>query len=305
MTFTFQKAQRNKAKLRLAITGPSGSGKTWGALAIAKGLGGKVAVLDSERDSAALYAKNFDFDTAPIDAPYTPERYIEAIQAAEAAGIDVLILDSITHEWSGKGGCLEINDEYARAKCQGNTWSAWAKTTPRHNKFIAAMMDSKMHIIATMRSKTETAQVSDGGKTRVIKLGMSPEQRTSMDYEFTLVLDLVHDGHFANASKDRTGLFSDAAPVMITEKTGAMLLAWLNDGEEMPQNTGMPREKMSEALTDMATSTTLEGLVTAYKTWYLVARNQFNDEAAQATLKAEWDKLNPPLQPQQPAEQPQ
>jgi hypothetical protein len=231
---SFTKAVRKKAKLRLALTGPSGSGKTYGALLIANGLGGKVAVIDTEHDSASLYVGLDgmpEFDTMNLAPPFSPERFIAAIKEAEKAGYTTLIIDSITHEWNGSGGCLEINETLAGSKFRGNTWSAWNETTPRHRAFIDAILRSPMHIIATMRSKTETAQTEDGGRKKVIKLGMKSEQRDGADYEFTTVLDIVHDGHFALASKDRTGLFSDKDPQKITVSTGKKLVEWLESGE--------------------------------------------------------------------------
>jgi len=245
----FVKATRKKARLRLALTGPSGSGKTMAALMIAKGLGGNVAVLDTEHGSASLYAEPIllpngtqftppDFDALELSAPYSPERYIQAIQSAEAAGYDLLIIDSMTHEWSGSGGCLEINDTVAAAKFRGNSWSAWNETTPRHRAFIDAMLQSKMHIIGTGRSKTETAQTEGAnGRKQVVKLGMKTEQRDGIEYEFTVVLDLIHAGHYANASKDRTGLFAGGEPSPVTPETGARLLAWLESGEAIPDLT--------------------------------------------------------------------
>lgn len=228
----FTKAVRKKAKLRLALTGPSGSGKTYGALMIAQGLGGKIAVIDTEHGSASLYSNLCQFDTLELTAPYSPERYIQAIKAAEAAGYDTLIIDSTTHEWSGSGGCLEINEQTAQAKFRGNTWSAWNETTPRHRKFIDAMLQSSMHIIATGRSKTETSQEDAGnGKKKVVKLGMKTEQRDGFEYEFTVVLDIVHAGHYAIASKDRTNLYGDE-PFKISPQTGLDLAAWLESGEE-------------------------------------------------------------------------
>ena len=228
----FTKAVRKKAKLRLALTGPSGSGKTYGALMIAQGLGGKIAVIDTEHGSASLYSNLCQFDTLELTAPYSPERYIQAIKAAEAAGYDTLIIDSTTHEWSGSGGCLEINEHTAQAKFRGNTWSAWNETTPRHRKFIDAMLQSSMHIIATGRSKTETSQEDAGnGKKKVVKLGMKTEQRDGFEYEFTVVLDIVHAGHYAIASKDRTNLYGDE-PFKISPQTGLDLAAWLESGEE-------------------------------------------------------------------------
>src|SRR5687767_9200516 len=103
----FSKAQRKQAKLRLAIAGPAGSGKTWGALEIARGLGGRIAVIDTERGSASLYSERVEFDSLDLGPPFTSERYIEAIRSAEKAGYDILLIDSITHEWNGSGGCCE------------------------------------------------------------------------------------------------------------------------------------------------------------------------------------------------------
>lgn len=232
----FQKATRKQAKLRLALTGPSGSGKTYSALLMASGMGGKIAVIDTERSSASLYSHLVEFDALDLAPPYTPERFIQAIEAAEEAGYDILVVDSITHEWSGVGGCLELVDEVARSKYKGNSWSAWNDITPRHRSFLDKMMASNLHIIATMRSKTDTAQVDEGGRKRVVKLGMKSEQRDGAEYEFTIVLDLVHDGHFATASKDRTGLFS-GDPKPISAETGQRVIEWLNSGEPLKPET--------------------------------------------------------------------
>jgi len=166
-----------------------------------------------------------------LDPPYTPERFVEAVKAAESAGYEVLIVDSITHEWNGVGGCLELVDHVANAKYRGNSWSAWNEITPRHRAFLDALMRSPMHVIATMRSKTETAQTEQGGKKKVVKLGMKSEQRDGVEYEFTTVLDIVHEGHFAVASKDRTGLFG-GDPQAISADTGKALLEWLESGAE-------------------------------------------------------------------------
>jgi hypothetical protein len=230
----FVKAVRKQAKLRLALTGPSGSGKTYSSILLAQGLGGKVAVIDTEHGSASLYCDLMEFDVMELTAPYSPERYIAAIHEAEKAGYDVLIIDSISHEWNGTGGMLQINEQIAQTKFKGNTWSAWSESDPRHRKFIDAMLQSRMHVIVTMRSKTETSQEKDNhGKTKVLQLGMKAEQRDGIIYEFTTVLDLVHGGHYATATKDRTGLFA-GDPQVITPTTGAALMQWLNTGVEAP-----------------------------------------------------------------------
>ncbi|MET3817306.1 ATP-binding protein [Pantoea sp. UYEF8] len=230
----FEKAMRKKAKLRLALTGPSGSGKTYSALLVAKGIGGRIAVIDTEKGSASLYSDVAEFDVLELDPPFSPERFIEAISAAEQAGYDCLIIDSITHEWGGVGGCLELVDTIAKTKFRGNSWSAWSEINPRHRSFLDAILRSSMHIIATMRSKTETAQVEENGRKKVAKLGMKSEQRDGVEYEFTTVLDIGHESHHAIASKDRTKLFSNADPVVLSEQTGKQLLNWLESGAVNP-----------------------------------------------------------------------
>lgn len=228
MAVQFKKAERKRAKLRLALSGPSGSGKTYSALLVAKGMGGRIAVIDTEQGSASLYSHLVDFDALELSPPYEPERYIAAIKAAVAGGYDVLIIDSMTHEWDGAGGCLESNETLAHARMKGNTWAAWNETTPRHRAFVDCILQSPIHIIATIRSKTETVQ---GADKKVVKLGMKTIQRDGTDYEFTTVLDLTHENHFANASKDRTGLFAN--PELLSEATGRKLLEWLNSGAEV------------------------------------------------------------------------
>lgn len=223
--FSFKRAERKKAKIKINLNGPSGSGKTFSALVLAQSLGQKIAVIDTENESASLYASQFEFDTLPLRPPYTPERFIGAIQAAHGMGYDVLIIDSATHEWAGSGGCLEINDTMAVNKFRGNTRSAWSETTPRHRKFIDAILQTDMHIITTTRAKTDTVQ---GDNKKVIKLGMKAEQRDGFEYEFTVALDIVHETHAAIATKDRTGLFSRNGE-LITAETGQRLIAWLND----------------------------------------------------------------------------
>lgn len=230
MGMAFRKAERKRSKLRLALSGPSGSGKTYSALLVAKGMGGRVAVIDTEQGSASLYSHVAEFDALDLGPPFTPERYIEAIKAAVGGGYDVLVIDSMTHEWDGAGGCLEANETLAHARMKGNTWAAWNETTPRHRAFVDAILQAPIHIIATIRSKTETVQ---GADKKVVKLGMKTIQRDGTDYEFTTVLDLTHENHYANASKDRTGLFRE--PELLGEATGRKLLEWLNSGAEPPK----------------------------------------------------------------------
>lgn len=248
--FSFTKAERKKAKLKLNLNGATGSGKTYSALVLASSLGKKIAVIDTENESASLYANEFTFDTLPLKPPYSPERFAGAIHAAHNMGYEVLIIDSASHEWIGTGGCLEINDEAAK-RFKGNTWSAWSETTPRHRKFIDAILQTDMHIITTTRAKTETVQ---GEKGKVIKLGMKAEQREGYEYELTVSLDMLHENKFAIPTKDRTKLFNPTGEV-ITKETGEKLIAWLNDGrsqEEALQAAFDEAIKRINATTDVA-----------------------------------------------------
>jgi hypothetical protein len=257
----FVKATKHTSKLRLALTGPSGSGKTWGALQIAKGLGGRIACIDTERGSASLYAHIVDFDVMELSAPFTPESFVLAIKEAERAGYDTLIIDSATHEWSGTGGYLEIRETIAKARYKGNPWAASSETGPRHRAFVDAMLHSSMHIIATARSKTETAQQEVNGRKTVVKLGMKTEQKDDFDYEFTLVLDISHDGNLAIPSKNRTPVLK-GDPSAISEETGKQLLAWLEDGEEPPKEPEPPTYESIISTIDSAA--TVEELKTAF-----------------------------------------
>lgn len=191
----FKKASKKALKLRLALEGVSGAGKTFSALAIAKGLGSKVAVIDTEHGSASLYADQFDFDVVELES-FQPDNYIRAIRSAEMAGYDVVIIDSLSHAWVGKGGALELVDNAAIKSGSKNTFAAWREVTPQHNALVEAIIRSKCHVIATMRSKMEYALEKDErGKMSPRKIGLAPIQREGISYEFTIVgeMDLDHN----------------------------------------------------------------------------------------------------------------
>lgn len=244
----FKKATKQNSTIKLAISGPSGSGKTYSALLLAKGLGGKTALLDTEYGSASLYADFFDFDTWDELDPhgFPPEYFIRVIKAAEEAGYNNLIIDSLSHEWSGRGGCLELVDAVAKAKCKGNTYTAWNEITPRHNKLIDAIVGSKINIIATMRAKSEYVLNKDErtGKSTPQKIGMGSVQRDGTDYEFTLMFELDRDSHLASVSKDRTSLFKD--PRIITEETGKEIAKWLSSAAPIEEQTNQEKPKQKQ-----------------------------------------------------------
>jgi len=224
----FHKAERRKSKLRLAIAGPAGSGKTYSALQIAFGIGGKIALIDTERGSAELYSHLGAYDVCTVEAPFEPSKYVAAIKEAEKLGYDIIITDSLSHAWSGTGGLLDLHGKIADRG--GNSWTAWRKITPQHNELVEALLQSPCHIIATMRSKMEYSQSEEGGKKTVKKIGLAPVQREGMEYEFTVFYD-IDINHVATASKDRTSLFDNKYFTPSTE-TGVILINWLNNAPD-------------------------------------------------------------------------
>lgn len=224
-----RKATRKKAKIRLGLSAVSGGGKTYSALKIAYGICGdwsKVAIIDSENNSADLYAHLGAFNVLPITAPFSPERYIEAIRACEKEGMEAIIIDSITHEWDGKGGCLEIVEQL------GGKYQDWAKVTPRHQAFIDAILQSPSHIITTVRRKQDYEMTKVDGRVKVEKGGLREITREGFEYELTINLEL-DTKHNATASKDRTGLFMGKPAFVPSEKTGKLIADWCEQGEEV------------------------------------------------------------------------
>lgn len=227
----FQKATRKQSKLRLALVGPSGSGKTFSALSIAKHLGKRIAVIDSERGSARLYAgRAADFDVLELEN-YSPRDYYEAIREAEREGYDVIVVDSLTHAWSGKGGALEMVDNAARRSQSKNSYMAWRDVTPEHNALVDAMVGCKSHIVVTMRVKTEYVLEEDkNGKKTPRKVGLAPIQRDGLEYEFTVVGDLDLE-HNLIVSKTRIEALDGAVIKFPGQQIAETILADLNDGE--------------------------------------------------------------------------
>jgi len=219
----FTRAERQKVFLKVAITGPSGSGKTYGALMIAFGLGDKIAMLDTENGSGSLYAHLGEYDTDVIGAPYTVQRYTACIEAAVKGGYDVLIIDSLTHLWAADGGLLAQKE--AKDSRGGNSYTNWAEITKDYERFKSVLLQSPIHIIATMRSKQDyVIEQGQNGKSAPKKVGMAPVMRDGIEYEFTTVFDVAMT-HAALTSKDRTGLF-DGEDRPLSAEHGLRLKQW-------------------------------------------------------------------------------
>lgn len=222
-----QIASKKKVKLRMSLASPTGFGKTYSALLLAFGITNdwsKIAVIDTENESASLYSDLGKYYTLPIGPPFTPEKYTEAIKECENSGIEVIIIDSVTHVWSGQGGLLEYNSSL------GGRYQDWAKTTPRYQTWLNSILHSKCHVITTIRKKQAYEMTKENGKTIVEKKGMEDEVRGGYDYEMTIALELVNEKHLAKASKDRTRLFDSVPEFVITPETGKLIKKWCESG---------------------------------------------------------------------------
>lgn len=239
------RASKKKAKARIALFGPSGSGKTYTALSLAQHMGERVFVLDTEHLSASKYADIFTFDTH--DEPlvdFSPQTYVAAIEEIGKLGYDVLIIDSLSHAWMGKGGALEQVDN-AAAK-GGNSYTAWRNVTPWHNKMIDAILAAPMHVIATMRSKTEYVMEENAkGKQAPRKVGLAPIQRDGMEYEFDVTgdMDLNNTLH---VSKSRCPAIAGKSYKLPGKELADILTKWLSTGETAKVITPKPAKRPVE-----------------------------------------------------------
>ena len=236
MAFQARKAKRETIFPKIAIIAPSGGGKTYGGLRLATGMAQeikketgkdpKILMGNTESKRGLYYANEFEYDIVDIDPPYNPEKFVELIEYAVEEGYDILIIDSSSHEWDGKGGCLELQQQ------AGGTYQSWSKVTPRHQKFINAIADSPISIIATMRGKDQYEMSKDDrGRTTVQKFGVGAKQREGFEYEFTVTFLVDQKTNTAEVQKDNTHIFDSEGPTILTEAHGAKIMKWANSGE--------------------------------------------------------------------------
>lgn len=249
MTITFAPATKKQAKGRIAFVGGPGTGKTYSALALAQGLApsGRIALIDTEHGSASKYAGDpFTFDTLSLDS-FDPRLGVEAIKAAEAAGYEVIVIDSLSHFWMGKDGALEQVDRRAA----GNKFTAWREVTPMHTGLVEAILQSKAHVIATMRAKVEyVVEVNDKGKSVPRKVGLAPVQREGVEFEFDVVGDIDQD-HNLRITKTRCRALTDQVIPKPGAELAATLRAWLSEGAPAPVPAATPTAEPPSASSSM------------------------------------------------------
>lgn len=263
--FQFKKATKKQVKARVAIAGPSGSGKTYTGLVASTALanGGRIAVIDTERGSASLYSDYFSFDVLELEPPFSPKVYKQAIKAAEDAGYGVILIDSLSHAWEGEGGALDLADEATSRQRTPNSYTAWREVTPLHREMVDAMLQSKAHIVATMRSKTEYAIQKEDGKTKILKVGMAPIQRAGMEYEFTVVGDMDIDNKIV-ISKSRFAPLQSKVQLKPDINFFKPFVDWLNSGDaEVKAEPTKPTPQKEQPLTQIELSAAVQDTRTA------------------------------------------
>ena len=236
MAFQVKKAVREQIFVKIALMAPSGGGKTYTSLRLATGMAdeikkqtgkeARILLANTEAKRGYYYANEFNYDIVDIEAPHNPEKYVELIDFAVQEGYGILIIDSSSHEWEGKGGCLELHQQ------AGGQYQNWKSITPRHQRFINAIADSPIHVIATMRGKDQYEMVKDDrGKATVQKLGVGAKQRDGFEYEFTCTFLLDQKTNAAEVEKDNTHLFENLGPKVLDEKDGVKIIKWANSGD--------------------------------------------------------------------------
>ena len=234
--FQIKHAKREQIYPKIALIAPSGGGKTFSGFRLATGMAeeiknqtgkdAKILMANTEGKRGYYYANEFDYDIVDIDPPHNPEKYVELIEFAVEQGYDILIIDSASHEWEGKGGCLELHQQ------AGGTYQSWGRVTPRHNKFINAIADSPITIIATMRGKDQYEMNKDEkGKATVQKLGVGAKQREGFEYDFTVTFLIDQKTNTATVQKDNTHIFDQEGPTILSEAHGRKIMQWANSGE--------------------------------------------------------------------------
>lgn len=231
----FKPATKMQSRLKAALVGPSGSGKTFTALSIAKGIGGRVAVIDTERGSASKYADLFQFEVDELES-YHPQKFIDALHLAEKLGFGVVIIDSLSHAWNGKDGTLEQVDRITAASRSKNNFNAWSDAGPLQNAMVDAILRSSCHVIVTMRVKTEwVVEKDEKGRSVPRKIGLAPVQKAGLEYEFDVIGEL--DDAILTVTKTRCRAVHKAIIKDPGEDLGRTLAAWLGEGAPVMAET--------------------------------------------------------------------
>lgn len=261
MTFEFKKAIRENVGLLVALAGASGSGKTYSAMRLAKGIvgeGNRFAVIDTESRRALHYAQEFDFDHCELDAPFRPERFLEAIKSAEKAGYKAIVIDSMSHEHCGDGGLLDWQEEELNRmagddykKREACKMASWIKPKMSHKKMVQSLLQVKATLIFCLRAEEKTSIERENGKNIVKNIGFQPICDKNFMYEMTASF-MLYNGksgipEIIKCEKQHLAFFPTNKP--ICEETGKKISDWSRGGitpETKKENVKPETEKPKE-----------------------------------------------------------
>lgn len=270
MSLQFKKAVKYGSKGRVALIGPAGAGKSMTMLKLARALAGPsgtIAAVDTEHGSLSKYADQFAFDVIELDV-FSPENFIAALDAAEAAKYDVFCCDSLSHFWMGRGGALEFVD--MAAKRHRDQMGGWKDFRPHERAMVDRMIASPCHIVVTMRTKTDYQEVtgSDGKKKRV-KVGLAPVQREGLEYEFDLV-GYMDEENTLIVDKTRCPDYSQKAFPKPGDKEFAPFVDWLSGAERTTPK--MQNGEAADYLAAIEAAADLDSLKTAFAQAFTAAK---------------------------------
>lgn len=244
----FNKATKKRAKLRAGLYSVSGGGKTMTALLIAKGIGGKVAFIDTEHGSASKYSDLFDFDVCEMDS-FNPKELIKGLENIPSE-YDTVIVDSMSAFWQGKDGILQQVENAGKRSQGGNSFRAWADVSPTLNRINDLVMGAPYHVITTLRAKTEyVVEQNEKGKAAPRKVGLAPVYKEGWEYNLDFVARMDTDNTLI-VEKTRIPEFAGLVVNKPDEEIGKRLAAWLGEGEAVPS----PIEQLQVLIAEVTTA---------------------------------------------------
>lgn len=261
-------AERKQAHIKIGLSGPAGSGKSYSSLLLSQGLVSdlsEVIVIDSEAGSANLYSHLGAYKVIQLEEPFSPERYIQAIELAESANAKCIIIDSLSHSW-------EFLLQY-HSKLTGNSFTNWGAVKPRIKRLMQKILNCNAHVICTLRTKTDYI-LAENAKGKVVpqKVGLKSIQIDGVDYEFTIMYELDIN-NLATCTKDRTQLFSTRDPFKVTAGTGEEILKWCK--------SGTTTEEVKAKILAASNMQDLTDVYNSYKSFYSMLEKDFQLRRAQ------------------------
>ena len=247
MSLEFKKATKKSAKLRAGVYGTSGSGKTYTSLLIAKGMGGKVAFIDTEHGSASKYSDLFEFDVCELDS-FDPRELIKGLENIPNV-YDTVVIDSMSAFWQGDQGILQQVENAGKRSQGGNSFRAWAEVSPTLNRINDLVMGAPYHVITTLRAKTEyVVEQNAKGKAAPRKVGLAPVYKEGWEYNLDFVARMDNDNALI-VEKTRIPDFAGEVISKPDEKVGQRLAAWLGSGAKVPT----PIEELEVLIAEVTT----------------------------------------------------